>query len=244
MSSTHLDPVKNWMREFDRIHDHTVSKRDMFRDFCEMGYCAYAKLMALWHHDQERADQLEARYMQIVGKYKNKDTVRAFKPLLELVFDALEGGGTDFLGQVSSQLEILDAGHGQFFTPYNLSRMMADISLFGYEQFVEEKGYITLNEPACGAGGMILACADALQHAGYDPMRHMLVQATDISAMCYHMTYLQFTARGIPALVFRGDTLRATIAESAWTIHAPIFQHYHGHLDFNPPTQLSVWEYA
>lgn len=238
---TYLDPVKDFLRAFDRLHNHSVSKRDMFRDMLELWYCAYAKLMA---STPERAESLEARYMSIVRRYKNPDVIRGMKPLLEMLFDALEGGGRDFLGEISSQLEILDARNGQFFTPYNVSQMMARITLDGFERVIAEQGYITICEPASGAGGMILACANVLQEMGYNPMTHMLVQATDVSPMCFHMCYMQFTARGIPAAVFHGDTLRMEVYESAWTVHAHVFQGVHGHLFDRPEMQqLSIFDF-
>ena len=53
--------------------DREKSPYDKFRDFCEMAFCACAKLTAPTH---ERAQELEDRYMQIVGTYRDKDTVR------------------------------------------------------------------------------------------------------------------------------------------------------------------------
>ena len=49
--------------------DHSKTESEKFRDFCEMAYCALAKLTA----DSERGEALEARYMQIVGQYEDKD---------------------------------------------------------------------------------------------------------------------------------------------------------------------------
>ena len=40
---------------------------EKFRDFCEMVYCTYAQRAP--GCDQEKADKLEARYMQIVDTY-------------------------------------------------------------------------------------------------------------------------------------------------------------------------------
>jgi hypothetical protein len=45
-------------------------------------------------------------------------------------------------------------------------------------------------------------------------LTQMLVNAVDISPLCFHMTCLQTTLRRIPALVEMGDTLRHTRIES------------------------------
>jgi hypothetical protein len=227
------DPVSAFIRIMDKL-DREKNSYDLFRDFCEMAYCSHAKLTAgtaiTDGETSSRADQLEARYMQIVGTYSNKDTVRAFPELLGIAWIAIENGGCDFLGSVASQMEVLNARIGQFFTPYTVSRMIAEMSLQDVATVIEQNGFVTIAEPACGAGGMVLAAADVLQKAGFDIGQHMLVNAVDISPLCFHMTYLQATLRGIPALVELGDTLRNTRTESAWTPSTLPFHAKHGRL--------------
>lgn len=224
--------------------DRSFSPGEMFRDMMEMGYCAWSKPMA---PTQERKDELEARYMQIVGRYPNKDTIRAFKPLLDIAQSAVEEGGIDFLGQVSGELEILNPGAGQFFTPYEVSKLLAQINMYGVGDLIAEKGYITVCEPASGSGGMILAVADELTRQGFQPWYHMLVEATDISALAFYMCYLQLTWRAIPAGVIRGNSLSLQTFESAWTMPAYLFKMRHGHLFDRPEydlrtEQLSLFE--
>jgi hypothetical protein len=77
--------------------DREKSPYDKFRDFCEMVFCAKAKRVALTF---EHADELEDRYMQIVGTYRDKDTVRAYPGLLALAHGAIRQG-CDFLGSVA-----------------------------------------------------------------------------------------------------------------------------------------------
>ncbi len=220
------DHVRDFISTIERL-DREKSHYDLFRDFCEMAYCAHAKLTAATH---ARAEDLEARYMRIVGTYRNKDTVRAFPEMLAIAYSAIDAGGCDFLGSVASQMEVLNARCGQFFTPYSVSRMIAEMSLQDVAPVIEQNGYVTIGEPASGAGGMVLAAADALQKLGFDPSTQMLVNAVDISPLCFHMTYLQTTLRGIPALIELGDTLRNTRSESAWTPSTLPFYAKHGRL--------------
>lgn len=206
------DPIAAFIRKIEKL-DREKNSYDLFRDFCEMAYCAHAKITA----GTERGDKLEARYMQIVGTYRNKDAVRTFPELLSFAWNATEQGGCDFLGTVASQMSALNARLGQFFTPYHVSRLIAEMSLQDVASTIEQNGFITVAEPASGSGGMVIAAADTLQKRGFDPSMQMLVNAVDISPLCFHMTYLQTTMRGIPALVQLGDTLRNTRTESAWT---------------------------
>jgi hypothetical protein len=217
--------AQQWIRNLEKL-DRSKSPAEKFRDFCEMAYCAYAKLTA---PTPERADELEARYMQIVGTYRDKDTVRAYPEFLDMAWTNVENG-RDFLGEVSSLIGILNPKQGQFFTPYHVSRLMAKMTLDNLSQYVEKQGYIRMQEPAAGAGGMILAVADEVLEQGYNPMLHLLVHAIDISQLCYQMCFVQLTWKGVPAWVARGNALSGEHFEGAWTPHAYMFRNRHGHL--------------
>jgi hypothetical protein len=44
---------------------------------------------------------------------------------------ALAEGGCDFLGSIAQKLELADARSGQFFTPYDVSRLLAEMRSYG-----------------------------------------------------------------------------------------------------------------
>jgi hypothetical protein len=84
-------------------------------------------------------------------------------------------------------------------------------------EIIAEQGFVTVQEPACGAGGMIIAAADVLTRKGFDIGTQLYVEATDISPMCFRMSYLQASLRGIPATIRRGNTLSLEMFEHART---------------------------
>jgi hypothetical protein len=217
---------KQFIRGLERL-DYSRSKRDKFCDLIELAYCAFAKLTA---PTVERAAQLEARYMSIVGRYGDKAAIRAYPELLALAMDAVYSERTDFLGRVSSELGVLNAQQGQFFTPYPVALFMARLSMEGLVETVRQKGYVTVQDPAAGAGGLLLAYAQALEDAQFDPTSTLLASAVDVNALAFQMCFLQLTWRGIPALVQRGNSLSREIYESAWTPAAQLFYARHGHL--------------
>ena len=219
------DCVKAFIKRIAAL-DREKSPYDTFRDFCEMAFCAYAKTTA---PSPERSQELEDRYMQIVSTYRNKDTVRAYPELLGLAANAIRQG-CDFLGSVATEMEVLNAQIGQFFTPYEVARFMAMMSLEDAAALIGQNGFVTLQEPASGAGGMVLAAADALTQQGFDPGLHMLVNAIDISPLCFHMTFLQLSLRGMPALVEHGNTLSGERFGRAWTPATTAFYLHHGRL--------------
>lgn len=207
---------------------------EKFQDWVEAAYCAYAKLSALAMNDQARADDLEARYMRIVDSYRDKDYIReVWVPLKEIAIEAVEPGGCDFLGVVAGLIGQLNAGQGQFFTPFEVSRMLAQMQLTDMQPVIEKNGFLTLGEPACGSGGMIIAAADVVQQLGFNPMLTMLVEAWDVSYLAYCMCFLQLTWRGVTAHVVRGNSLSMKTFEEAWTPFIPIFYGMHGRL-FEP----------
>ncbi|MBC8955069.1 integrase [Xenorhabdus sp. PB62.4] len=113
----------------------------------------------------------------------------------------------DFLGSVFMQLNLGDKALNQFFTPWCMARMMAEIQLQDVSARLQEKPFVTLYEPACGAGCMTLAAADVLREQGYDPLCSLWVSAIDIDPLAAVMAYIQLALTGIPAAVTIGDAL-------------------------------------
>jgi len=68
---------------------------------------------------------------------------------------------------------------------------MGKCTIDEHDSFIEEKGYISVCEPCCGSGAMILGAAKALKDAGYNYQQQMVVHATDIDIKCVHMYLLK-----------------------------------------------------
>ena len=214
--------------------DRSKHRQDNFRNFCDMAYCAIAKRTAL---DEEAAENFEARYMEIVGTYSDKDDVRKMPELMSLTTLALHEKGCDFLGEIAGEIGALDKRNCQFFTPYHISRLMAEVSLEGATTTINEQGFISVSDPAAGAGCMILASADYLEDQGHDILYSMSAQVTELSRMTYHMLYIQLALRGIPASVIHGNSLSLEVFESAYTPSAMIFAQKHGYLFKDAPQE-------
>lgn len=217
------DLTKRFIRILDRF-DRGHSRSDHFADFLELACCAVRKTTM---PPGPEADAIEDRYMAIVGRHR-PDDIRAMPELLTILHLAVAEGGCDFLGSVAGELGALDGRSGQFFTPFEVSRMMADSVLQDASSIIEAQGFVTIDEPACGAGGMVIAAADVLAMAGHDPMQNMYVEATDLSLLAFHMAYLQISARGVPALVRRANSLSLEQFDRAYTPAMMPFLSRHG----------------
>lgn len=220
--------IEQWMREFNKLGEHSKSPAERFRDFIELSFCTYAKLTAL---SFEEADKLEARYMRVANSYQDKDVIRAYPEFLAEAIQNIQCC-VDFFGQIAAEYNVLDARRGQFFTPMSLCKMLAKIQCSDLK-VIEEKGYVEVYEPAAGSGAIILAFADELYYSGYDPAIHMMAHCTELNQLSYEMCFIQLAVAGIPAAVIHGNTLSMEMFESRWTPAAVnAFYRHHEKLPF------------
>lgn len=84
---------------------------------------------------------------------------------------------------------------------------MARMTAGDARQQLEKVPFIMLDEPAAGAGSMVIAFAEALLDQGINPQQSLFARCTDIDATAAHMCYLQLSYLGIPAEVAIGNTL-------------------------------------
>lgn len=179
---------------------HSTSK--VFADFVEMSALAFSNAV-----DKSQFDEREKRYLDIVGRYQ-KEEVYEFPKLLGMLTNHLEETPRDVLGEVFHALELHNERKGQFFTPYPVCRMMAKMVIGeGYEDIISKYGFITLSEPACGTGAMVIATVHELKDRNINYQQLIHTTATDIDPLCVHASYVQFSLLHIPAVVIHGDTL-------------------------------------
>jgi len=180
----------------------------VWSDWVEISAIALARI------DKSQFEQREARYLEIVKRYTKEELdqlVQAFAHLV-MVFEknVEEGQLQDVLGKTFMMLDMGNSRSGQFFTPYEVSYMMAKIIMADQSSnIIKNRGFIRLAEPTSGAGGMIIAGAQALQDDGHNYQKAMHVTATDIDSRCVHMTYVQMALLHIPGIVIHGNALTA-----------------------------------
>lgn len=218
-------PAVNDFLRLLRKRDRSKRQTEVFADFCELAYCALAKQASPF---PDQRDQLEAQYMRVVGRYRDPDDIRAMPEMLAIALTTIRAGGADFMGQIAGEIGALDAGLGQFFTPYEVSRLIAEMNLGDAAAMIADRGFITIQEPAAGAGGMLLAAADTLE-AQNIALSSVWMEAIELSHSTYHMLYVQLAARGIAGRVFCGNALSLETHTWAYTPAAADFVALHGH---------------
>ena len=175
---------------------------NVFTDWIEMCSLSIQNAVSMTHnklwHDRERM------YMDIARKYTEKE-LSQFAQMLVWLGDALTEELSDVLGEIYMMTGMGSKYTGQFFTPFHLSELCARVGIdLGN---LPKEGIITLNEPSCGGGGMIIAACKILHECGFDYQRRLDVVAQDLDWKGVYMTYLQLSLIGCRAVVVQGDTL-------------------------------------
>ena len=205
---------------------YRIGKYQLISDVLECGAICIANTV-----DFANRAEREEQYREIMEKYlpdEQKIIVELFgmifKLLSSVVYD--DGRFDDYLGEIFMRCNQGNSGTGQFFTPFHVSKLMAKISL-GSEVVdqAENDGVITVNDPCCGGGGMLMAALDVLKndyHINYT--RNCFIDCGDIDRRCVYMTYLQLSLAGVPAIVKHQDAISRELW-SVWRTPAYIFQY-------------------
>ena len=156
------------------------------------------------------------RCREICAKYSESD-ISNLHALFGLMVCALEAKFHDFLGAIFMELELGDDRNGQYFTPYNVQSLLAKLLRADVDETIRREGFVTVSDPASGAGGMIVAYAEYLLEAGYNPSEQMFGSCIDIDPIAADMAFIQLSLLGIPAEVVTGNTLTMQLNRVRYT---------------------------
>lgn len=181
--------IKDILKELEAITCRGYSAWNVFEDWLSLMF------YALQRNDPE--------YLSVVKRYRNTGSVgtreidhfcRAFGMLML----KMKQTNRELLGDIYMQWEISSKYAGQFFTPWPVAQMMA--------QIVGTEGE-TINDPACGSGIMLIAYAKTLTNEQLDKK---LFVGQDIDLTCVMMCALNLTFFNLNGIVIWGDSLANT----------------------------------
>lgn len=206
-SEKHLDARKEFLRVFRQL-TYRHRSWDVWSDFIIMFACALSNPV-----DKNHFDEREALYLRTIKKY-NKQEQPLFSELAAYTVVALEENQEqDFLGSIYTELGLNSKEHEQIFTPYHICELMEDVV-----EKVKKDGYITLNDPCCGAGATLIAGIHAarkrLEKANLNYQNHILVAAQDIDMVVALMCYIQLSLLGVAAYIKVGKSLTEPMTEN------------------------------
>lgn len=236
-----IQTVKNIEKILRQIYDHDYYT--VVRDFFEMSAIAVRNAVDY----SEQRGEYEDRYRQIAKTYTQEQLAifsQALGIFIQEIKNTVDGKGSfyDWAGELYMNSETNNKNLGQFFTPYHVSQLMSRVTIDtdAIKQRItkDPDTVITINEPTCGAGGIIVAAIETLHNAGINYAWNVFVDCTDIDSNCVYMTYLTLSLLGVPAVVRLGDSLMLKYRAS-WYTPAYIFACAHFNLRLTSTTSTT-----
>lgn len=180
------------------------SRWQVWTDFLSLSAISMANVLPT-----PEKEEREEKYRAIISRYR-KEEQEIFPQMLNLVVLALsDNPEQDFLGSLYHYLNLQQEQKGQFFTPYHICEFMSEIQFSDTEadEMLRERRYISVNDPTCGAGAMLIAFANVARKHGINYQKQVLFVAQDIDRTAAMMCYIQMSLLGCPAIVVIGDSL-------------------------------------
>lgn len=183
--------------DFRKILDRLSYRHDTRRTFD-----AFTRLSACALAVQTR----ETEYLEEAKRWEKPDLELFAEALGALVLEMESRPFEDVIGGYYMEFAVSQKGqqwNGEFHTPKSVCDLIARMMLGNMESFPAE-GPITVCEPACGAGAMILSLAEVCSP---EVRRRLRVTAIDISRCACDMAFINTTLWGVPTRVIHGNSL-------------------------------------
>lgn len=194
-----------FLRTF-QILSYKHNKWSVWQDFIFMAACSISNAVSKINYEKR-----EQEYLRIINKYDKREQQLFPKLLAHLVMAMERNPDQDFLGSTFMRLELGNDYRGQFFTPYSVCKLMSAVSMDDLDKHIEDKGYFTINDCACGAGATLIAAIneakERLSKKKINYQNHILVVAQDIDQTVGLMCYIQLSLLGVAGYVKIGDSL-------------------------------------
>lgn len=193
-----------------------VRARTIFRDFVALAALEMSASIDLRTRNERLAElaSLRSRY--------TPEQLNKMAEMLSCVVESLQAGMHDCLGELYMQLGVANEARGQFFTPFEVGLLAAHVNLADCDEIISRKGYVTMDEPASGAGCMAIAFASVLAQRGHNYQRTLHARLTDVDPTAVHMSYVQLSLLYIPAQIVLGNSLWPNKADVHWFTPAHI----------------------
>lgn len=200
----------------------TIAKNDHQREFIKLfdGMCGKHSRYEVWQDfvlltaieisnsvDIAHREARNQTYSTVIKKYTEKERELFAAMLGHIILGIEENPNQDFLGELYMNLNLGNDHAGQFFTPYSVCRAMAEITSSDIKNQVKKKMWVSVNDPACGAGATLIAFANYCLEHGVNYQQHCLFVAQDIDYTVACMCYIQLSLLGCPGYVVVGNSL-------------------------------------
>lgn len=172
----------------------------------------------------ENWEHLKTTFDYLANKY-DRSHFEQFKVIDEILNEGLIETAEDILGVVFMKMSPTK-NLGQFFTPTHCCSLLVKLQSNSHEDIkkeIEEQGCITVSDPTCGGGALLIAYYKYAKENGIDTSK-ILFHGKDIDRRCAQMTYLQLQTLDANALIEVGDTLLNTTTDTFLTTNLMLAQ--------------------
>lgn len=199
---------KNIVKLLDSLSGR-YSRWEVWQDFIIMSAISIANTLGGPHKEAR-----EREYMNHASRYSEKEMESFAQMLAEVAMEMERNPDQDFLGELFMALGLSNEWKGQFFTPYSVCRAMSAMT-YGddLKAQIEAKGWVAINDPACGAGALLIAFANECRRPGNEInyQTSVLFVAQDIDFLAGMMCYIQLSLMGCPGYVVVDDSISRPI---------------------------------
>lgn len=193
-------------REFQKAFSGLCDAKSSWQVWADFIECAAISISNSIDRDSQDSAEREARYARVMSTYREAEQ-RVFGQLFTIMAEALEvDPDQDFLGEMFMELELGNHWKGQFFTPYHVCRMMAKMQIPTADALIGDRGWVGVNDPACGAGALLIAARNEFAAKGIGYLQTLFV-AQDIDHVAGLMCYIQLSLLGCAGYVVIADTI-------------------------------------
>lgn len=224
------------VRLLEQLGAGKLSIWEIWEDFILMSAISIANSVDFGPAQAER----EQLYTSISAKYTADEFGLFVEAFSQVVLGLETDPQQDLLGTVFMSLGLNDHWKGQFFTPYNIAKMMAEMTLSDrLKEKIEANGWISVYDPACGAGALLVAFANACrtQKPSINFQTSVLFAAQDVDRLAACMCYIQLSLLGCPGYIVVDNSLTQPLSGVS-----PLLQKQGSSVWFTPAFFFPRWQ--
>lgn len=201
-----MQMLSDYTKEFTKLFQTLCVSRSNWQLWADVITGIALAIANIAEKDSQRREEREKEF----SGCEQRIGMDALVQLYVLIVKALdEDPEQDFLGKLYMDLGLGNHWKGQFFTPYSVCRMMANISVDAEHSIadIKKNGWIGVNDCACGAGATLIAAANELKRHDINYQQNAVFVAQDIDRITAMMCYIQLSLLGCAGYVVVADSL-------------------------------------
>ena len=193
--------IKEFVKYLTEVSgNHGIKQEERLDAFCDF-------IISLFSTDSYKPDGFKPS----VATPENEDYIALVSLWCKMVAEEMEKGNYfDLFGQLYEQMFLLKSkasSNGQFFTPDDLCRLMADITDADVEEKESDRGLVMVNDPACGSARTLLAHFMRKTHDNPALAGKYFYEAADIDLPTCKMAACNMMIHGMQGRVICQDQL-------------------------------------